>query len=158
MEQVIVNGIVTQGPYAAMLFAVAGVLWRHMQKKEEDSKAQTQQQLADFKEEFKAREEYLVHEMKRRDDEQNEEMMKRDRESQAREDRLQAIIEKQNDIITGGLYDIKLAIERRNIIENQRQAQDSDQYNVDIVGADVFRQMAGLGGRPGHIRPGQGHE
>lgn len=112
MEQQIVGGILSQGPWAALFVGVGILLWKFVQKQIEDMKTQHAQQIADLKEEAKSQQEYLMTELSRRDADMSVEMDKRDKESQAREDRLYAMLEKSNEVITGDLQDIKSAIER----------------------------------------------
>lgn len=112
MEQQIVGGILSQGPWAALFIGVGLLLWKFVQKQIDDMKVQHDKQITDLKEEARTHQEYLMTELSRRDADMSVEMSKRDAEAKAREDRLYAMLEKSNEVITGDLQDIKTAIER----------------------------------------------
>lgn len=120
MEQQIIGSVVSQGPWAALFLGVGFLLWKFVQKQIEDMKVQHQRQIDDMKIDSKEQKEYLMAELSRRDTDMSIEMKNRDDESKAREDRLYMLLEKSNELITGELQEMRIAIERRNSYENQR--------------------------------------
>ncbi len=151
MEQQIVSGIVQNGPGYAAAAALFWLFWKFIQSQIAADVAQSQQRIDDLKEENKTQTEFLMTELSRRDAEMKEEMQKREEESRRREDKLY-------DLITKELQQINSKLDRRSYDEDQGQTQDITQYSANPVGADLFREVVGLGGRPRDLRTGQSRE
>ncbi len=151
MEQQIVSGIVANGPGYAAAAALFWLFWKFIQSQIAADGAQSQQRIDDLKEENKTQTEFLMSELK----EMKMEMQKREEESQRREDKLY-------DLITKELRQINGKLDRRAYDEDIGQVEttinDLNKYSGDSLAADLFPEVARLGGRPGHIRPGQSRE